>query len=686
MRLPIFRFACLVALCCASGLRLTAQQATAETGGMRIHFGNSAAELTGPWRFHVGDDPAWSKAGYDDATWEMVDLTPPPDTSDPDLGTSGFIPGWTEHGHAGYTGYAWYRLRVVAESQSGPLALKMPGIFDDAYQVFVNGRQMGEFGSFGARSVTAYSALPRSFRLPPSPDGVYNLAIRMWMDRSTPILSPDAGGLHAPPVLGHAPAIATQVRLDWNDIAHDVGSGFLEALVLLLALAVTLTHFWMDHRDKAYLWLALVTFVTLLGNMIVLLVNFTTALPQSTEVLLTDVLIAPLRIGLWVLFWAYWFQRAGPPAWLQRAVWSVIVLLAGINLLLRPPLFGVQVPVRASDLLLPVALAGKLVLAGLLFRVVYQGIREHEAEGWLALPAVLLAAMANYQHELSLIHVPTTMTLFGFAISLGTGSTMLSLLLITMMLSRRFLWGQRQKVEWKLEMQQAREVQQLLIPNGRSKVNGFSIESEYRPAREVGGDFFQILPSRVDGSVLLIVGDVTGKGLCAGMMVALILGVLRTAAQTDSDPEFVLRILNEQLCERSHTSATCLAMRLTAEGQVSLANAGHLPPYVGGRELALEGALPLGILEGIEYPATRFTLAPGEALYLMSDGVVEAQGAHGELFGFDRIDSFLKTAIPAASLAAAAQAFGQEDDILVLRVERDEVRTAAEPARAAVTA
>ncbi len=645
--------------------------------GMHIIFGSSAAELSGPWRFRTGDDQTWAGPGYDDTAWETVDLTPPPDTSDPDLGTSGFIPGWTEHGHAGYTGYAWYRLRVTAESQRGPLALKMPGIFDDAYQVFVNGQKLGEFGSFGAKHVVTYSALPRSFRLPPAANGVYTIAIRMWMDRSTPILSPDAGGLHAPPVLGHAPAIATQIRLDWSDIAHDVGIGFLEMLVLLLALAVTLTHFWMDQNDKAYLWLALVLFVTLLGNTIVLLVNFTTALPQSTEVLLTDVLIAPLRIGLWVLFWAYWFRRAGPAVWLQRAVWGLVALLAFINLLLRPPLFGEQVPVRAAAFLVPLALTGKLALAGLLLWVVYRGIRDHEAEGWLALPAVLLAAMANYQHELSLIHIPTSTTLFGFSVSLGTGSTMLSILLITLMLSRRFLWGQRQKVQWKLEMEQAREVQQLLIPNGRSQVNGFSIESEYRPAREVGGDFFQILPA--DGSVLLIVGDVTGKGLCAGMMVALVLGVLQTAAQASTDPEFILRTLNERLCERSHTSATCIVLRITTDGVVSVANAGHLPPYLNGRELVLEGALPLGTLAGMEYPTTRFRLAPGEVLYLMSDGVAEAQGEHGELFGFERIDRLLQQPIPAAALAGAAETFGQEDDILVLRVERQIATEAAQP-------
>jgi serine phosphatase RsbU (regulator of sigma subunit) len=95
-----------------------------------------------------------------------------------------------------------------------------------------------------------------------------------------------------------------------------------------------------------------------------------------------------------------------------------------------------------------------------------------------------------------------------------------------------------------------------------------------------------------------------------------------------------------------------------------------LPPYLNGRELAIEGALPLGVVAGIDFPVLRFKLAEGDSLMLMTDGVAEAQDAVGQLFGFDRISEMLRRGVAAAALASAAQNFGQEDDITVLTVAR----------------
>ncbi len=644
--------------------------ASSAVGAMDITLGNSAVELFGPWRFHTGDDPAWASPALDDSHWGTIDLTPPVGTADSDLGTSGFIPGWTATGYPGYSGFAWYRLRVHLTGVSKPLSLRMPTLVDDAYQVFVNGHEIGSFGHFSARSVTAYNAVPGSFDLPPSVNsGTITIAVRMWMDSATRFLSPDAGGMHGPPSLGHAPVISTQVQMDWDSITHEVGSGFLETLILLLALAVALTHFWIDRSDRAYLWLGLVSLATLLGNAVLLAINYTSWIPQELQILLTDVVAAPLRIGLWVLFWAYWFH-VGPARWLQRAVWALVLALALGTALVRPPLFGQTVPVHLAHTILPVLVTLKLALGALLVWVTWRGIRRNRAEGLLALPAVLLAVMANYQHELHLLHIPIRFTLLGYQVSLGTASTILSLLLVTLMLSRRFLRSQRVKIQWKLEIQQAREVQQVLIPRQLPSIPGLLIESEYRPAREVGGDFFQIIPTSADGDALFVVGDVTGKGMRAGMLVALIVGVIRTAAGVDPDPHTILSTLNSRLCERSETSATCLILHLTATGRLTLVNAGHLPPYLNGRELPMEGSLPLGILPDADLPVATLQLADGDVLTLLSDGVVEAQNSRGELFGFERIQQVLATSQRAVDLALAAERFGQEDDILVLRIER----------------
>ncbi|HLI77283.1 MAG TPA: PP2C family protein-serine/threonine phosphatase [Acidobacteriaceae bacterium] len=663
--------------CAAGGVSTAAAQVPASGNvaaadlPVQVHLGESAENLYGPWHFKVGDDPAWAQPGLDDRGWETVDLHSA-DGADPDLGTSGFVPGWTAQGHAGYSGFAWYRLRVNVDGARTALSLKMPDAFDDSYQVFVNGEKIGQFGDFTRRGVTAYSSLPRGFRFPANlRSGTIVIAIRVWMDSATRFYTADAGGLHGPPVLGLAPTIATQVRLDWDEAAHTVGSGFLEMLVLLLALVVALTHFGIQRNDKAYLWLGLVVIVTLLGNLIVLLVSFTTLIPQTPAILLKDVLLTPMRIGLWVLFWASWFGL-GTPRRLWHLTCELVLLLAVCTAMLRPPLHGQVVSLHAGRVLTPAVLWLKLGLAGVLIAVTVLGIRRNRAEGWMSLPAVLLTAVANYQSELRIFHIPITFSVLRFDISLGEVSTMLSLLLVTWMGSRRFLLAQRRKVQWELEIQQARELQEVIIPSRLPQVPGLHIESDYRPSREVGGDFFQIIPNRADGSVLVIVGDVTGKGLRAGMLVALIVGAIDAAARENPDPRHVLVSLNERLCERGYATATCLAMRITADGVTAIVNAGHLPPYLNGREVEMDGALPLGTLPGLDYTSSRFQLHDGDALVLMTDGVVEAQDNEGQLFGFDRTAALMAANASVREVADAAEDFGQEDDILVLRVERRE--------------
>ena len=637
---------------------------------VQVKLGESAAELGGPWKFRTGDDMTWSQPDFDDSGWSLMDLTPPAGSADPSLGISGYIPGWTDRGYAGYSGFAWYRLRINIEGDNRPLSLKMPDDADDAYQVFVNGKQIGEFGAFNGRHVTAYVSQPQAYRLPKGArSGPVTIAIRMWMDSASPLNVPDAGGMHGPPVLGYASIIAAQVRLDWDDFDHEIGSGFLEMLILVMALLMALALFFLDRTEQSYLWLAIVCAVTILGNGVVLLANFTFWIGQTASVILNNAVFTPMRIGLWVLFWGYWF-RLWRMARLHAIVWSLVLLLAAATAMLRPPLYGQLIPVAANSFLVPFALIVKLLLAVLLFLVAYRGFTRQRAEGGMAIAAILLAAIANYQRELRLIHVQTTTSILDYSFNLGSVSTILSLLIITVMLLRRFVLSQRKKEQWKLEIEQARHVQQVLIPDTLPEIQGLHIQSEYRPAREVGGDFFQILPGETPGSALIVVGDVTGKGLQAGMLVALIVGAIRTAAQHTSDPARILALVNQQLCEREHASATCMVLRIAPDGAVILANAGQLPPYLNGKEMQLEGALPLGILPDVDLPVTSLHLGQGDSLILMSDGIAEAQDAQGNLFGFDRVNELLSKPVTAAEIAKAAQQFGQEDDILVLRIER----------------
>jgi hypothetical protein len=628
-----------------------------------IKLGESSVKLNGPWKFHTGDDMAWAQPTFDDSTWDTVDLTVPP-------GKEG-VPGWTQRGYPAYSGYAWYRLRVEVQGANHRLAIKMPDQADDAYQVYVNGQLIGEFGKFSTNRVTAYNSLSEGFPLPRSVgNGTINIAIRMWMDSATRFNSPDAGGLHAPPMLGFSSFVNDLVRLDYDDMAHYFGSVYLEVLILFMGLLMAATLFWHDRQERAYLWFALVCTVTLLHNAIVLSVNVIAWIGQTQAVVLRDVILHPSRIGLWVLFWGYWF-RLSKIRRLHQVVWPLIGVLILGTAMLRPPLFGQIVPTHYETYISPALLVVKLSLGVLLLLVAYRGFTTQKTEGWMAASAVLLGIVSNFSSELRLVHVPTMFVVFGFVIQLGTVATVVSLLIITVMLLRRFIMAQRLKEQWKLEIQQAQEVQQLLIPAELPEVAGITIQSEYRPAREVGGDFFQIIPLGTPGSVLIVLGDVTGKGMQAGMLVALIVGAIRGALMHSSDPARILYEVNEQLCERQHAIATCLILRIDPDGTGIIANAGQLAPYLNGTEIEMEGAFPIGIVPDGDFAITSFALKQGDNLFLMSDGVVEATDPQGALFGFDRIAELLQRQATSQEIAVAAQQFGQEDDILVLQVRRN---------------
>lgn len=633
----------------------------------QVRLGDSVMALVGPWKFQTGDDLAWAQPGFDDSSWSGMDMTAPASHAHPDQLLP--IPGWTARGYPNYSGYAWYRLTVDVQGSGRPLSLRMPYYVDDAYQVFVNGAEIGQFGKFNGRSVTAYNSLPRAFALPKNlTSGKMTIAIRLWMDSATPFNSPDAGGLHGPPTLGYAQDIAGQIRLQFDDIAHLVGSGFLESLILMMALLMAAALYWLDPKEEAYFWLALVCLVTLLGNSVVLLANFTTPMGQTKGIILHDVLATPIRIGLWVMFWAYWF-RLPKLHRIHAITWTLVALLAISTLMLRPPLYGQKVPVDAANILLPALTALKLCLGFLLGVVAYMGFKRNRTEGGMAGAAVMLAFAANFQHELQLVHILIRKQVFGFAVTLGTISTILSILLITVMLLTRFVRSQRLQEQWKLEIEQARSIQHLLIPQQLPSVKGLRIRSEYHPAREVGGDFFQILPLGADGSALITVGDVTGKGLQAGMLVALVVGAIRSAIQQTTDPAQILAMINEQLSERKHASATCEILRISPSGTVTMSHAGHLPPYLNGSEIQMEGALPLGMIPGVDFPSQTLQLQPGDELTLMSDGVAEAQDSRGQLFGFEKVHEMMKARATAEEIATAAQKFGQADDITVLQVQ-----------------
>jgi serine phosphatase RsbU (regulator of sigma subunit) len=222
----------------------------------------------------------------------------------------------------------------------------------------------------------------------------------------------------------------------------------------------------------------------------------------------------------------------------------------------------------------------------------------------------------------------------------------------------------RARAEVAAEVAAAQTVQRVLLARASQPTPGFRVESVYLPASEVGGDFFLVSPGP-DGSLNAIVGDVSGKGLIAAMRVSMILGVLRR--EESRAPGRILQALNEALLtqgEMGFTTACCVYM--DREGNFAVANAGHISPYVDGEEIAAPPSLPLGLAPEQEFAECMGRLPAGKRMVLMSDGVVEARSASGELYGFDRIPAL--TRMPAHDIADVAQRFGQEDDITVLTI------------------
>ena len=245
---------------------------------------------------------------------------------------------------------------------------------------------------------------------------------------------------------------------------------------------------------------------------------------------------------------------------------------------------------------------------------------------------------------------------FGLVVSLA----------VMWLLLRRIAGDRQERQRLSAELEAARAVQQLLLPEAAAFTGAFALDAVYEPAQEVGGDFYWSR-SDPDGSLLVAVGDVSGKGLKAAMLVSVAVGALRN--ERSAAPGAVLAALNASLV--GHTGGgfvSCGCARFDPDGQVTFANAGHLAPFVNGAEVTVESGLPLGVVAGVEYPETQLGMAPRDQVTLLSDGVVEAENAQRELFGFERTRQI--SGQSAGEIAAVAKAWGQNDDITVVTVRR----------------
>ena len=267
-------------------------------------------------------------------------------------------------------------------------------------------------------------------------------------------------------------------------------------------------------------------------------------------------------------------------------------------------------------------------------------------------------------------HLHNRMAFDGFGIVVSVVLGYVGFVYVFISEGRRYIRAQAEKAMLEAEMAAAREVQRMMVPEDLPLIDGYRVETVYRPAAEVGGDFYQVI-SLKSGRTLIVIGDVSGKGLRAAMIVSMIVGMLSIVSGSTDEPARILTELNRRLYGRTHGGfATCLVVRLDNDGRLALANAGHLPPYLNGREIPFAGSEPLGLVESATYAQSTLEMRAGDRSLLLTDGVAEARNEQGMLFGFSRVESLLLDGASARSVAEAAQQHGQNDDLTVISIAR----------------
>jgi hypothetical protein len=660
----------------------TAQSSTTTTSGQRspqtsiqtVTLGNSAVVLTGPWKFQPGDSPVvdgaplWAQPAFDDAHWAPMDLTSQDGAVDLLVGTPGYVPGWTSKGYPDLSGYAWYRLSLRVKDATQPLWLKIPSGFDDAFQLYANGRLIGHFGDFTANHVTGFDAEPVSFPLPaPGPDGQIDLAIRFYLTASSQFNNPDVGGLHGAPVLGLASTVQLLQASDMDANLHSQFGGFLATFLYMLVIPLALGAWLYNRQERVWMWFFFALAWTALLSVTVLLSNLTTLLSLPT-----GILIVLVELPLWIMFWWYWFGLS-ELRWIPRVAWLLAAAITLLEFCADSPYFGLNfIPPTALHWFNAAAVWVGVPYQLLLLLILIEGFRRDRTEALLAAFPILLGMYGFFAiHLLTAFHVRGAFFPFGLGIAVRTIINILLVVTIGALALRRFL---RTRVRDSLvreserkDLEQAQQLQQRVLVPDRIHSSAFSIESEYRPALTVGGDFYQTI-SKPDGTLVLVIGDVSGKGISAAMLVAVLVGAIRSQVEHTSDPALMLATLNRRMMGRSGGHfATCLVAEISPSGIMRTANAGHISPYRNGEEIELEGSLPLGITDNVDYPTQIITLHPGDHLTFITDGVVEATNAAKELYGFDRTRDISNQ--PAAAIMDHVLTFGQKDDITVLGIQ-----------------
>jgi hypothetical protein len=667
----------IAALLFAACAVLAHAQAAPAAGLVIQDLGKGAVALDGPWQFQTGDNPGWSDPALNDSQWEAISASTT----------------WGRQDHRNYTGYAWYRLRLTLSPASGAspdFAMLIPPV-DDACEIFWNGVLIGHQGKMPPGAVWYFAPPAQTIGLGPVRSGV--LAVRVWKSPGGSFTSGREGGFEAAPFIGSPEAIAAlKAASDYEWLRRNQFSFAIDSLDCLIAFIGILA--WLrDRRQMLLLWM---TGFSISVPLIDLLRWFQLPIPFDISLGLSSPLFGILTICIWYVLILLLGLDDIPR--LMRVV-RILAIVEMTSFLLDGLLVlcfnffldhGLALTGQWIDAVLTAIFTVlQLLTLVLVFMAVFRR-RPLSAERWLvavcALVANLIPQLRTALSQGSRFTHWTVSDKIGAPLFAINGSPINAQALAATVLLFSIVYAvyrysaeeRRRRSLLEQELHNARELQRVLIPEAVPPLNGFALTTAYQPAQEVGGDFFQIIPldETSPGSSLIVLGDVSGKGLKAAMAVSLIVGAIRTFAETTASPAEILAGLNRRLHGRLRGGfATAIALRVDAEGRCTIATAGHPAPCINSskitsHEIELPGALPLGLVPLASYSETAFQLSEGDHLALYTDGLLEARGATGELFGFTRIQKLFAAKPTAAEAAAAAVRFGQDDDITVLTLTR----------------
>ena len=603
--------------------------------------------LTGPWRFHTGDDPGWASASFDDSSWHTLTLGHDFDSQ----------------GIEGYSGFAWYRLHYIPPPGSLPRDLLVVNDAAGELAVYLNGVSAGKSRGMSDQPASYWSHPFVVHITQAAADGSVTIAIRGWIAGA-----PSSTGALTRVQAGPSAQIADQFELITNRLWFRYVLSIMLGCLISFCIAFLGTVLYLTQRNhKEYLWLTLLCVSLLLRGVIEmcgLLAVFSSPVANILDQWATSLFI--------VVTLEFILRFSDSP--LRRTVYAlqIVTLLIPITTLFQLD----QAFSWFSNIT-------QILFAVLTVIMLTTAWRRGRPEAGVILFPFLLAATGNFLASLINFAVnkgllPNQYAINRFhlgAVEFGLGFFTYQIFLASLVavILYRFIRVSQQEQRSSAEVAAARSVQALLIPTQLPSTRNFMLESAYLPINGVGGDFFQVLPLK-DESLLIVVGDVSGKGLQAAMNSSTLVGALRN--ELSHDPATILDHLNHVLLgavsapgavpelDAAPCFATCLCARIYPTGEMTIANAGHLGPYRDGREIELPPGLPLGVIAGNRYEQVSFQLNRGERLVFLSDGVVEATNEAGELFGFERTQQVSNE--PARYIAQTAKRFGQTDDITVV--------------------